>query len=154
MERAKQRIVRLLICDLAAPEDSAEIIASSLLDYSLAWLWLCCYNCDEGKHKVTPEQAMGDFGLDEGVPGDWLVWSEQSDKSISVIQDLRVLHGLGVRGHFIINEVGTTTLEKWTISDRVIHIHTRGISFEGDPDTIIPISPMSNILKDHKLTEE
>lgn len=154
MERAKQRIVRLLTCDLTAPEDSAETIASSLLDYSLAWLWWCYYDCGEDKHKVKPEQAMDDFGLDEDVPGDWLVWSEQSDKSISVIHDLRVLHSLGVRGHFIINEVGTTTLEKWTISDRVIHTHTRKVTFEGDPDTITPITPMSNILKDHKLTEE
>ncbi len=136
MERAKKRIVRLLSCDLTAPED----ISSDLLDHNLAWLWMPFYSIDEGKYKVQPEQAMDDFGLDEGVPSDRLAWNEEYNQSISVLFDLRVLHGLGVRGNFIINEVGTLIIEKWTISDHFIHTHIHEVTFEGDPDEITPVT--------------
>lgn len=151
MERAKKRTVRLLSCDLTVPRD----ITSNLLDHSLAWLWLCYYDGSEderkivdfGVLKVKPERGMYDFGLDEDVPGDWLVWTETEhlkeppvDKAISVIHDLRVLHSLGVRGYFIINEVGTMTFEKWQLSDHSIHTHTREVTFEGDPDEVTPVT--------------
>ena len=139
MERAKERIVRLLTCDLTAPGD----LTSVLSDHSLAWLWWSHYDSVTKKYKVKPVQAMYDFGLDEDVPGDWLVWTETehmkeppADKGVSVIHDFRVLQSLGVRGDFVINEVGTTTLEKWKISDHFIHTHTREVTFEGDPDEI------------------
>lgn len=155
MEREARRTVRLLTCDLTAPED----ITSSLLDYNLAWLWLCSYDDGAQKHKVKPEQKMYDFGLDDEVPGDWLGWTEtetmkEPPKSISVIRDFRVLQGLGVRGYFIINEVGTMIIEKWSLSDRFISTHTREVTFEGEPDSVTPLTPVSDILKDYKLTEE
>lgn len=136
MERAKNRIVRLLSCCLTSPKD----ISSDLLDYNLAWLWLPHYWHDEGKYQVLPVQKMYDFGLDEDVPSNWLVWNEEDNQSISVIFDLKVLHDLGVRGHFIINEVGTMTFEQWTISDHFIHTHIRKVTFEGDPDEITPVT--------------
>lgn len=136
MERADGRIVRLLSCELIAQGD----ISSSLLDHNLAWLWLSGWWHDKGKYQVLPVQKMYDFGLDDKVPNDWLVWSESSDKSISVVHDLRILHGLGVRGHFIINEVGTMTIEKWKISDHFIHTYIHEATFEGDPDEITPVT--------------
>jgi len=149
MERADGLTVRLLNCDLIAPGD----ISSYLLDYNLAWLWLCSYNSDKKKHQVEPMQKMYDFGLDEEVPGDWLVWSESPDKSISVVFDLRVLHDLGVRGHFIINEVGTMTFEKWKISEHFIHTYVYEGVFNSEPDSTIPVTPMPGGLAD-KPTEE
>lgn len=144
MVRAKKRTVRLLSCYLIAPED----ISSPLLDYNLAWLWLPYYDPDEGKHLVKPEQAMYDFGLDDTVPSDWLVWNEEENQSISVIHDLRILHGLGVRGNFIINEVGTMTFEKWAISEHFIHTHVYEGNFDSEPVSSIPVTPPPNVLED------
>lgn len=138
MARAKKRTVRLLDCNLTVQGD----ITSDLLDYSLAWLWLCYYDGSEDERKVV------DFGVLKVKPaGDWLVWIETEhlkeppvDKAISVIHDLRVLHSLGVRGYFIINEVGTMTIEKWEINDHFIHTHTREVTFDGDPDEVTPVT--------------
>lgn len=141
MDAPKVRTVRLLSCDLIAPGDLTE----DLSGHKLSLLWMCSYHTEDWKHRVQPVQKMYDFGLDEDVPGDWLVWTETEHMQeppppgvISVIHDLRVLQRLGVRGHFIINEVGTMTIEKWSLSDHFIHTHTREVTFEGEPDTITP----------------
>lgn len=136
MGEGKDRIVRLLSCDLKAPTD----ITSDLLDHNLAWLWFSDYDDHEDCYSIEPTQGMYDFGLDDDVPSDWLVWSEHSDKSISVIQDFRVLHDLGVRGNFVINEIGTMTFEKWWINDLCIRTYVRKVIFDGDPDSVILIS--------------
>jgi len=125
-------------CNLEAPED----ITKRLLDYSLAWLWLCNSDTisivrEKGPFKVMPCQGMYDFGLDDEVPSDWLIWTEHSDKSVCVVHDLRVLHSLGVRGNFVINEVGTLVIEKWRIADDFIFTHIRTVYFSGTPDRTI-----------------
>jgi len=138
MERENGRIVRLLSCDLTAPED----ITDDLLNHTLAWIWMCdnLKNgiVQEGPCKVTPSQGMYDFGLDEDVPNDWLVWPEHSDRSVSIAHDLRVLHRYGVRGNFIIMVVGTLVIERWRLTDDFILGHTHRVVFREDPDLMIP----------------
>jgi len=151
----ESRIVRLLSCNLKAPKD----ITEELLDYNLAWLWICesvmiSVVDEKCPCVITPCQGMYDFGLDDDVSIDWLVWSEHSDKSVSVVHDLLVLHGLGVRGEFIINEVGTLIIEKWKITDDFIATYTHEVTFEEDPDAITPLTPIENILKNVDLKEK
>jgi len=136
MGREEGRIVRLMRCDLTAPGD----IASDLLDHTLAWLWWNHYDGGEGKYRIEPVQRMYDFGLDDDVPSDWLVWVEKEVRSVSVISDLRVLHGLGVRGNFVINEVGTMTFEEWELSDLHICTYTCEVTFDGEPSSVTPMA--------------
>lgn len=143
MDEPKVRTVRLLSCDLIAPGD----LTKDLSDHKLSLLWYCSYDGGERKHRIKPEQAMYDFNMDDEVPGDWLVWTETEHMQepppasvVSVMHDLRVLQRLGVRGSFVINEVDTMVIEKWELLDHFICTHTREVTFEGDPDSKIPVT--------------
>lgn len=155
MNREKDRIVRLLSCDLTAPRD----ITNYLLDYVLAWIWIVepatiSLVKEKGPYKVEPTRGMYDFGLDDDVPSDWLVWTEHSDKSVNVVHDLRVLHGLGVRGNFVINVVGTLIIEKWKIMDHFIATHGHEVTFDEKPDAVTPLTPVKNLLEGVELKED
>jgi len=133
-------IIRLISCDLEVPED----ITDQLLDSTLAWIWMMeCSGIsivkEEGPYKVEPSAGMYDFGPvpDDDIHSDWLVWSEHTDTSVSVVHDLRMLRGLGVRGSFVIHKVGTMIFEKWRLSDDSIHMSQRELTFEEDPDETI-----------------
>lgn len=138
--REKGRIVRLLSCDLKVAED----ITDELSTYNLAWIWVTDTVTvgavkEKGPFVILPCQGIYDFGLDDELPLDWLVWTEHSDKSVSVIHDLCILQSLGVRGNFIINVVGSLTVEKWELTNHFISTHTREVTFDGDPDETIPM---------------
>jgi len=133
------RTVRLLECKLAAQKD----ITEDLLDYKLAWIWFC--NAEDGGWLVHPVQGMYDFGLDDERPSDWLVWPGQLD--VTVIKDLRILLQLGVRGYFIVNEIGTMIFEKWQIEDTHISTFMREVVFNKSPDFTTPLYPTENILE-------
>lgn len=144
MGKPKVRTVRLLSCDLIAQGD----LTKNLSDHKLSLLWMCNYDPGERKHRIEPVQKMYDFGLDEDVPGDWLVWIETEHMQepppasvVSVIHDLRVLQRLGVRGSFVINEVETMTIEKWSLSDHFIYTYVHEVIFEGrSPDSAMPVT--------------
>lgn len=136
------RTVRLLSCDLRVDED----ITDKLLDYTLAWIWVTDAVTistvrEKGPYEVEPVRGMYDFGLDDEVPNDWLVWTEHAHKSVCVVHDLRILHRLGVRGNFVVNEVGTLLIEKWELTDNnLIAAYMHEVTFSETPDIIIPIT--------------
>lgn len=130
-------IVKLTNCNLKVSED----ITDELLSHNLAWIWVTDPVMirtvkEKGPYTVTPSAGIDDFGLDDGVPYDWLVWTAHPDKSVSVIHDLCTLQSLGVRGSLVINKVGTMLFEKWTLADHFVRMNQRELTFDEVTDCI------------------